>query len=388
MKSARAAVLAGAGALALLLVGNVSLAQVDGGDAATKDVRLPVPANRIELEGGHRADYVAGRKSEGWYRVAYHGVPLALRGTPSQYSDTIVLDRPRPEVGTADRSDLMLRFEEGTLAVGGGVFDMEGVRPIKLTGLENIDLRGTAFVASDSSFKQVQFAVGLETPSYPVPGLQGREISNWVVLGVNAQRRDATDSAGADDTFAAATYRMFIGKAWTRKGSAASTASLAQRIGNAFLRDAPTFSMAPEVDKKNKTSVKAADRSLLVGQFTNAVDDARTEIKRRTDAGMPPNAEEQDRIWATAARNIALGAAQTLSEQTTLALYAEFSGWYEFRGSSASSRQKSLFTLSADYWFMPGRDDVFLRLRYENGFERGAPAERKKQLLTSVALRF
>lgn len=47
-----------------------------------------------------------------------------------------------------------------------------------------------------------------------------------------------------------------------------------------------------------------------------------------------------------------------------------------------------MFTLTADYWFLPKRDDVFLRLRYENGYERALPTVRLNRPMLSVSPRF
>lgn len=329
--------------------------------------------NGFEIDGGHKADYVDGRKSEGWYRIRYRGESLAERGTPFQKSDPAVPDAPKIDIGAAAESALLARFEKGTLALGGGLFDMSGVRPVTFEGLKSLDLRGTAFVASDSSFKQMQFGVGLQSPAIRVPGLRGREIANWIVLGVNAQRRDSTDTS-SDTTFAAATYRVFVGKSFDWRPPADGTT--AEQITKKYLGDAPTMSAAlAKRDAIIARGISEADQ-----RFLDAVELAEERIKKTPKA----NADE---IWVSIAQ--LSGTAQIKARaRPTFAIYGELSGWYEFRGGDSSSRSKSLFTLSADYWFMPGRDDVFLRVRYENGHERGAPDTRKNQLLTSIALRF
>jgi len=357
-------------ALALLLL---ALGAVQAQEATTDfaDIALPVAAHAIEIEGGRKTDYVAGRPSETFYRIAYHGVPLKFKGTPTQYADTIVLDKPRLDATAADRSDLTLRLEDGTLAAGGGLIDMGGAMPITLAGLQKLDLRGAAFLAADKDFKQVQFAVGLESPPLRIPGMTGLGVSNWAVFGLNAQRREQTDAAAGDASFATATYRVFLGKAffWRTRPEAAVRA-LAQRIEDAYLRAAPTLAAAETVSEDIQ-KIDAKSRSPLQTLFKDAVTTARAQGD-----------------WPARAKEFARGAAEAMSQQPTLALYAEGSGWYEFRGREGVPRYRHLFTVTADYWFMPFRDDVFLRLRYENGYERGAPEQRKKQLLASIALRY
>jgi hypothetical protein len=63
-------------------------------------------------------------------------------------------------------------------------------------------------------------------------------------------------------------------------------------------------------------------------------------------------------------------------------------GWYTFSGDPQGRKLKNLLTATVDYWFLPTRDDVFLRVRYENGYDRALPTDRRNRLLVSVALRY
>ena len=372
------------GALAALSLTFAASAFAQG---AAGEERLPLGLDKLEIEGGYKADYVAGRKSEGWHRLTYRGKPVSERGTPLPFTETVLLDAPKADLKVADDTDLVLRFEDGTLGLAGGLFDMSGVQPISFTGLGDFKLRGTAFAAADNSFKQVQFGAGVQTAPQRIPGLAGREVANWIVLGINAQRRDSTDAA-ADSNFAAATYRAFVGKAFGwRTPERPQIEALAKRLSDAYLRDAPTMADAlakkAQIDKDEKSSAEQR-------RFARAVTAARLAIRSRLRETNRTEMDdkEMDALWAAAARDFELGAVEAIALRPTVSVYAELSGWYEFRGGDTSSRSKSLFTLSADYWFMPGRDDVFLRMRYENGHERGAPDTRKNQLLASIALRF
>jgi hypothetical protein len=171
----------------------------------------------IEVEGGYKWDYIAGRDSEGWYRLQYRGEAVAARGEPTAFSDPVLRAVPKIDSAIADRAALALRLEEGTLALAGGLLDMEGVQPIALAGLEKLRLRGTGFVATDNQFKQVNVAIGVETPSLHLNALGRQDIANWLIVGVHGQRRELTDSAGGDSSFAAVTYRAYVGKAFYRE---------------------------------------------------------------------------------------------------------------------------------------------------------------------------
>jgi hypothetical protein len=358
---------------AAALAGLIGAGSAAAAEAETfQDLKLPTPASVWEIEGGYRWDRVAGRASDGYYRIGYRGSPILLKGTPTQYTQHIGLDQPKPPAD-ADRSDWSFTYEHGKVASGGGLLQGEMLTPLDLNLPKQFQPRGTAFVGGDATFKQVNVAVGLETPPQHLGVLSRAGISHWAVVGLGVQHREQTDAAEGDKNFVAATYRLFLGKAfgWRRK---ASVDMLAARIGDAYLREAPTLAIAEGVDK-NLAEMKA--KKVKLTRFQEAFRDAYDDAK-----GKAP--EE----WEGLARKAARGAAEAISEQPTVAVYAEVSGWYEMRGADDTARSRALFTLTTDYWFLPSRDDVFLRLRYENGYERGNPQARKNQILASVALRF
>lgn len=350
--------------------------------------RVPQGDNRLEVEGGYRHDLIDNGKSQGWYRVTWRGKPVAMRGNALPFTDTVLLDAPTADLGKVEGSDLVLRFEDGTLGVTGGLIDMAGARPIEFAGLEKLRLRGAAFVAADNRFKQVQAGIGIETPPLHLGALGQHEIANWLVLGVNAQRRENADTAD-DRNFGAVTWRAFIGKGFGwRTPPREALEAFAVKIAAAYVKDVPTMAEARVKQQQFDALAKPTPEQV---QFSRAVSAAELDIlaaRRALPAGQTLSAADEDRLWAQATRSYAIGRREAELLRPTVALYAEASGWNEFRAKGDSGRLKNLFTVSADYWFMPSRDDLLLRLRYENGYERAAPGLRKNQLMASVALRF
>lgn len=328
----------------------------------------PAPVNVLEIDGGYRFSFLSGGQSESYYRLSYNGALVRSAGTPFKYSQGLDLETPVRTTGAGDRNQIEVRLENGTTTAGGGLFEANGVRPLSLRGLEPLNLRGTALLAGDTDGKNIQLAVGLETPPGRLPGLSGIGASNWFVVGVNAHRQEAADSTSSDKNLGLVTFRTFAGKAFGWRKSD-NPEEIAGRIAAQFLREAPTYAEAQALAAKIQ-QISANRRTSLQQLFLDAV----------TEAG---SADQ----WERTVRDLAFGNTDAVTDQPTFALYAESSGWVAILENFGGSRFKSLLTASADYWFLPRRDDVFLRLRYEYGFEHATPMELKNHLLLSVSFR-
>ena len=336
-----------------------------------KDAQYPAPVSTFEIEAGHRYNYLPDSKNESYYRVTYKGSLVRSEGTPFKQAAPPDLAAPVPTTGTGDRNTVQFRYESNKATVSGGLLDANGVQPLPVKAFDALELRGTAFVGSDIHGDKVQIAVGLETPPFRIPGLDKTQWSNWVVVGVDAQRQEATDAATGDASFAVFTYRAFVGKAfgWRKSADVGKTAT---KIANDFLAKAPDYAAAQKLAKQIKANVPQANqRTSLQRLFLNAADLA-----------------SSDADWPKTVRDLAYGDTDAVTDQPTYALYAETSGFYTDGHPFGDSKLKNLFTATADYWFLPQREDVFLRLRYENGFERATPTERKNQLLLSIGMKF
>jgi hypothetical protein len=375
-------VLQGLGLWSLLAV--VACALPIGASGAEAGAQNPAPVNAFELEAGRRFDLLPNGKDDSTFRLTYKGALVRSEGTPLKFSSGLDLAAPAlPGGGAAaagDRNQWSLKYENRTAALGGSLLQAEGVQPIVFGGVEKLDLRGTAAIATDASGTSI--SAGLETPPVRIPGLAGREVTNWLVFGVNALRSPAAGKAGpgaGNEDRALVTYRLFVGKAFGWRKSA-SIAATAQRIEKDVLAQARTLDDAKLIERKIRAAIAAGgDPTFAQTKILAAIDEA--------EADKDKNKTKEQR-WADAVRSAARQIADAEDTRPTVAAYAESSGWYNTgRGSTDGKRTRNLLTATLDYWFLPDRDDTFLRLRYEDGYEWSSPNQRRKQVFLSVSVR-
>lgn len=350
--------------------------------AAEPGTQNPAPVNAFELEAGKRFDLLPQGKDDSTFRLVYKGALVRSEGTPLKFSSGLDLQAPAvPGAGTAaagDRNQWSLKYENRTAVLGGSVLQAEGVQPIVLGGIEKLDLRGTAALATDSSGTSI--SAGLESPPIRIPGLAGREVSNWLVLGVNALRSPAGSvaSSGANQDRTLLTYRLFIGKAFGWRKSA-SIAATAQRIEKDVLAQAKTLEDAKVIERKIRAAIRAGgDPTFAQTKLLAAIDEAEADKDKN---------KTLEQRWIDAVRSAARQIADAEDTRPTVSVYAESSGWYTARGNFDGKRTRNLLTATVDYWFLPDRDDTFLRLRYEDGHEWSSPTVRRKQVFLSVSVR-
>ena len=178
-----------------------------------------------------------------------------------------------------------------------------------------------------------------------------------------------TDQQAGDDDLGLITFRSFLGKAfgWRKSADVGATAG---KLEAELLEQAPTFEKGKELAATIKKDVPANRRTKVQQRLIDTVEDF------------------DGTNWAGAIHATARGVANQITDQPTIAVYAEASGWQTVTGDPQGTRFKAMATITIDHWFLPTRDDVFLRLRYENGYERAVPTVRLNQLMASASLRF
>jgi hypothetical protein len=350
-------------ALFFLIVARLAVAQ----DAATliTQAQTPAPVNTFDVNGGHKFGF-GSETSEDFFRVSYLGSLVTSQGTPFTEAKSLDITE-QPTSNTGDRNKLDLRIEHGIAKLGGTLFSGEGVQPLNLTGLDRLQLRGTAFLGGLEHGK-LQFAAGLETKPYRFPGLTKTQASNWIVFGFNGQRQEDPNSTTGDKNFALGTYRAFVGKSFGYR-KPGDLAAAAEHLSNLFLKAAPTLDDAQKV-RADIEKIDPNKRSYEQQLFIDTVDDTTTPSD-----------------WQANVRADVAAGLEAYNSKPTISVYGESSGWYTFNGSD-KSHFRNLFTFTVDYWLIPAMDNVALRLRYENGYERAAPTDHKNHLLLSGVLRF
>lgn len=334
----------------------------------------PAPVNTFEIEGGRQFIFDSDEKDEYFYRLNYKGNLLKSAGTPLKYASGLDLKEPNAPGAEGDTHEFAFRLENGGGSLAGGLLEAIGTKELPLRGLEKLDLRGTAYAGADKDGDRVQLAVGLETPSFRVPLFAGTQWSNWIVLGINGQQQEDTTNETDDETFGLLTYRVFVGKSFGWRKNADVAAAAAKPV-DLILGQAPTVSqakaLAVEVEK-----IKAGDRTTMQQLFLDAVGELEDGAT--------------DDQWKAIVQSMGRGYADAITDRPTISLYVENSGYYVATGGKEAldGRSKNLVTATLDYWFLPTSDDTFLRLRYEYGYERATPLDKKNQLLISAVLRF
>lgn len=333
------------------------------------DAYFPAPVSSFEINAGFRWTREPMTDTQSYTRIAYKGAMVREEGTPFKFAKGLDLAAPVLPKAAGDRNKWFVRYEDGHGALGGSLFEAEGLEPINLRGLERFDLRGVGYVGGDTERRITQFAVGLESKPLRLPFLRDRGYSNWLVIGVNGQRREMTDQQSGDDNLGVVTLRTFLGKGvgWRKSASVAQTAA---KLETLLLEQAPTLEKAQTLVEEMKASGASARPTKLQALLIDMV------------------SESTEASWTSDLKAMAQGTADAITDQVTLALYAEISGWSTVLGDARGSRTKGLASLSADYWLLPSRDDVFLRLRYEYGYERALPDTKLNQFTASISMRF
>jgi hypothetical protein len=334
----------------------------------TAAAQTPAPVNTFEFDAGYAFGISKDVEDDTFYRVVLSGKQLQEKGTPVKFAEHLDLTEPAM-TAAGDRPQLALRLIGGAATLGGTLIEADGAKALTLRGLERLRLRGTALVTGQTSGGPIQVAAGLETRPFRIPGLSAKQYTNWIVFGLNGQHREETDTNN-DENFGLATYRAFAGKAFGWRKSA-DVGKTAKQIEKQMLENAPTLADAQRVEKEIKTkNPDATKRSKMQQFFLDAVGES-----------------ENDADWRKTVHAMAVGRADAITDQQTVSVYAEATGWYAFDGAD-EGELKSLFSAVLDYWPFSDRDNVLLRLRYENGYQRAAPDDYLNQVLLSATVRF
>lgn len=333
------------------------------------DLQYPAPIRQIQIEGGYRLNQNAGQDNSSYYEVSYAGSLIDTKGTPFKLASHFEITEPTPDAAGGDRPELLLKLQRGHGSLGGDLLQGDGAMPLPLRGLDSLRLRGAAYVGFDLDGKRAKGALGLESPPLRLPGLSAAGFSNWLVIGAMAERNEATDSASEDKTYALATGRLFLGRAfgWHKSANVGETA---HKIASIILTAAPDKDSAAALVEKLK-AIHAANRNKIQQLVIDTFEDL-------------DDTEEWDKTVQAAA----LGTADAITDQQTMAVYLEGSGWYGSAKDVTQPRDRGLLSLSIDYWPLKSRDDVILRARYDWGFERLQPNLRVNQITVALVASF
>lgn len=334
----------------------------------------------IEIEYGYQWGY-ENNENEEYYRIKYEGDLLFNQGDKfveyaSNHGELSNVLEERQADGSQQRT-FSITYENGIAAVGGGLLEAVGLKPLnlELAGIGGIQLRGTGYLGSDSSFNNVNIALGVETSSFHLPFMRDTGWSNWVVFGVSAQRKEMSDSV-LDENYGVLTYRAFLGKhlLW----ATSSENSNRNRIRDAILTAVPTYEDAVVWIENYDETIGDG----IPSDLASSIKDILGEIDTSSTL---TNLQWQNKVREFAA----VYNDPKLLQVPILSIYLESTGYHEFeRELHSGPSLKNMFTATLDYRFVPGSEDIFLRLRYENGYERALDGIKNERLMLTLGLEF
>lgn len=344
----------------------------------------------LSLDAGYLRQFSNGSDDALYYRLEYRGKELKAKGVPAKEANLQTPTRVKPLVGGV--SSLFFKLDRGSPKLDGGLFDSLGLAPINFGKTR---LRGTAEISGRLDARQVNFAFGVETPEDTIRKALGIDkvlrkhfITNWIVVGAAGERRERDGSLGGDEDVALVTYRAFFGRADATVISEARirTADMMEADIRKLLAD---YLALPDPNATNDPAEKERRKKLrdafvagLEANPTRAGDRFRLLL---LDDQVP---NILDRFSDEKIKGIVKNY-RTQKDRPSVALYLENSGWWTITDPTAGRRFNNLFAATATYWMNPASDKpTFLRLRYENGRERGAPTVKKNMLLMTVGMYF
>jgi hypothetical protein len=346
----------------------------------------------IEVDAGYLWNYRPGKPDDNFHRIAYKGEPVSERGKAFSTMKPYRVNTGGGK-GEGDVSKLQLRYEAGTLVLGGSIFEAYGLEPLSLRGIDRYNVRGSLFLASNDGSDQLKIAGGLESGPIRIPGFADSEWTNYLVLGAGAEHDDSSDT-DEDRTFGIATVRGFLGNSFGwRKDKVALDGlqkDLADLIAEPNLYDNMEKYRAARAKPVGDRSEAEVLLVQAVQQFfaTRPATDANGGPVDLVTAPPPaPWVEKYQDEWVEFISQFAPAYVRSFTERPTWVLYAEGVAWYEFGKRRLDDKVRGLFTATAEWWLLPSRDDVTLKLRYEHGYERAATMEKKNHLMLIVGIR-
>lgn len=371
----------------------------------------------IEVDLAYRSNFERGGKDDSYTRIMLLGKSLKEAGSPLSYT-VPQSTKNLPGETSNGRNALFFRFENGSGAFGGSLFEAMGLSPISLNGLERLPVRGSLYIGANDDLKSLQVAAGLESARIPIIADRDNKgnISNWIYLGIYGQRqenRDAdTDADGFLGTYEAAigknNFRRISGDAEVRK-QLDSIAESQQKFLAALSSDSDTEkNLAMEVLLRIQKDGKFEELRNVIGSDSSIQEEREFVAKAEGDADTfeaacalrdyyrnhPPRTEQGRHFLQYMNGEFmhpAIEASKHYLELTYTPVSAwgiETRGWYDFSGKFGGDRLKTFTTATFEYWPSLANANVSIKLRYELGHERATPTERKNHLAIMFSLRY
>jgi hypothetical protein len=358
----------------------------------------------LHLDAGYLDNFISGKNNSFYYNASYKGDQFASKGTPFKVEDLYVkADPPAPPSPKAIEGDTNIysvQINRGTAAIKGGIFEAVGRKEIKLPIPLLEKLRGTADFSGTLDGRQINISLGLETPAlHPVSILNERYdagLTNWLIVGVNGETRPSQVSGKDNADYGMVTYRAFIGKGfgWVQSYKV-------KEFQKEIRSRMSTMPKAISEGLKARASVKTNQKQ---GKLAPWVD---TDIYAMTKRCLGLSKEQFDSLTEESdlVKNPPAACANGQGDITTFvthytddwslppdkptsALWLEDSGWYSFAGNEPVHRFNNIVRATATLWLAPQDNSSYIRVLYENGYNKADPSNKFHYFAAMVGLDF
>ncbi len=374
------------GRMATIWAALLSIASLPWPDGARADADKgsPQPTDALEVNAGWLRDFEATVQNAFYYRVSYEGRPV--RGQGSEFAAAPNPNTPatRTVDKAGDTGNFNLRLERGQVGTNSELYDVLGIRPLSLSLPALARLRGTAQATGQLDGRLFTLALGLEAPPvHPLHSLNEAtpaNITNWVIFGVQAQRRQLDSTTTTVKESGVATARAFVGRGFWWRHSQQLTGIKKDLIRD-VLAEASDFTDAQGLHDAIRERIKQ-------GTATDA--DRLIQLIAQEGEGLPVADRHRADLWEQRVVQAATwNQANTPPDQPTVALWLEGLVWREFGRDRATDAWLNTVVSTLRWWPDPRHPNMaWLSLCYVNGFDRATLASRRDQLMLTLGTTF
>lgn len=171
-------------------------------------------AQGLQVDGGYFFDQHTQSNSAYYYSILFQGNSLSEKKEPLSET-TYPSATPAPPAG--DSPLFNFHLENGVGKSNGSLADLLNITPLNLGAHSFLgELRGAIDVSASNNNKDLNVAIGVETPPVaPLAVFGGSSFaSNWLVFGLQegSQSSSSSPNSNQGNEVSIVTYRTFIGK--------------------------------------------------------------------------------------------------------------------------------------------------------------------------------
>lgn len=305
-------------------------------------------------------------KSTGYYNFEYNGNEVGSKGKKFTLSSAPAAPANVPE---GDTSDLSIRVESGHSKVGGNLFKLNGIKPLDFTNVPFLrQLRGSAEVSGKLNGDRLNIALGLESPPIHYLHWVNSQIgstqnmstfTNWLIVGVAGEAHPFSETNDQSKESMLASHRAHLGVGFLYTYTGVSQKTI-NDISTSIIKSAPDYHTL-------KSRAQTADQATPEGRMIYQI--ATLDVYR----------PDKDGDYKEFVRGYVKGGLGN-SYDPYLTLWVDDFGWYNLTKTHeiGTKRYNNMLAATLAWWLNPADETkYFLRLRYENGYDRSTPLDKR-----------